>query len=318
MRKKSAFKFKKMQKQKYYIAKINLAIDYIVEHLDEKINLNEIAENAQLSPYHFHRIFKSIMGETVNDFVRRVRVEKAGSMLFTNPQMSITDVAFENGFSSSQSLAKEFHRFFKMTPSQYRKSKIKHIESKKSKDYALQVDYDSGDGRPIIYYQSKVKENMKVEIKTLPDMNLAYVRHIGPYKEDTKLFGQLFEKLCTWAGPRNLIDQDSKYLCIYYDGPEVTNESKLRLDVCITVPKNTEVDGEVGKQSVEGGRYAVARCIIKDPKEYGQYWNEIYTNWLPESGYQPDNKVPFEMYPAECKKENGDMIVDICIPVKKA
>ncbi len=158
---------------------------------------------------------------------------------------------------------------------------------------------------------------MKVEIKTLPDMTLAYIRHIGPYKSNPQLFEELFGRLCTWAGPRNLIQSDSKFLCIYYDGPEVTDESKLRLDVCLSVPNDTNFDGEIGKQEIKGGEYAIARCIIKDPKEYEKYWNELYMNWLPQSGYQPDDKPPFEMYAAECKTDGGDMIVDICIPVKK-
>jgi AraC family transcriptional regulator len=158
---------------------------------------------------------------------------------------------------------------------------------------------------------------MKVEIKTLPDMTLAYIRHVGPYKNNPKLFESLFSKLCTWAGPRNLVTKDSKFLCIYYDGPEVIDESKLRIDICLDIPEDTEIDGEIGKQKIKGGEYAITRCIVKESKDYERYWNEMYMNWLPQSGYQPDNKVPFEMYPAECKSENGDMIVDICIPVKK-
>jgi AraC family transcriptional regulator len=115
-----------------------------------------------------------------------------------------------------------------------------------------------------------------------------------------------------------LVNKDSKFLCIYYDGPEVTDESKLRLDVCLSVPKDTEIGDNINKQEIRGGEYAIARCTIKDPSDYEKYWNELYVNWLSQSGYQLDDKPPFEMYPAECKLENGDMIVDICIPLKKS
>jgi len=158
---------------------------------------------------------------------------------------------------------------------------------------------------------------MKVEITTLPDMTLAYIRHIGPYKNNPKLFEDLFGRLCGWAGPRNLITKDSKFLCIYYDGPDVTDESKLRIDIGVSVPSDTDVDDGAGKQEVKGGQYAITRCIVKEPKDYEKCWNELYMNWLPQSDYQPDDKPPFEMYPVECKLDNGDMIVDICIPVKK-
>jgi AraC family transcriptional regulator len=302
----------------YYISCINSAIDYIEGNIDKPLRLENIARAASLSPFHFHRIFKSYMNESLNNFVRRVRVEKAALMLFTNPGYSITEVAYLNGFSSSQALAKQFRLFFGATPGQYRKSKIGHRDSKKSQDYTMNFHYPSSSKQQIVYYNSERRNVMKVEIKKIPDTTLAYIRHIGPYKGNSELFGKLFNKLCTWAGPKHLITKDTNYYCIYYDGPDVTDESKLRTDACINVPEDTKVSGEIGKQLIKGGDYAVLRCIIKDPKEYGKYWDELYTSWLPSSGYQPDNKPPFEMYPADCRQQDGSMIVDICMPVKPA
>jgi AraC family transcriptional regulator len=300
-----------------YISKINQAIDYVEKNIRNELKLENIAKASGFSPFHFHRIFKSIMNENLNHFIRRIRVEKTALMIFSNPNYTITEIAFKNGFSSSQSFSREFKKFFKITPSEYKKSKICYIKSKKQKDYILDFLYNDKNSRPTISYKSLKIKNMKVEIKTLPDMTLAYIRHIGPYKTNPKLFEDLFGRLCTWAGPRNLINKDSAFLCIYYDGPEVTDESKLRLDVCLSVPNDTAFDGKIGRQEIKGGEYAITRCIIKEPKEYEKYWNEMYLNWLPQSGYQPEDKPPFEMYPADCKTENGDMIVDICIPVKK-
>jgi len=307
----------KMQ-QSYYISCINSAIDYIEGNIDRPLRLEKIAKAAGLSPFHFHRIFKSYMNESLNNFVRRVRVEKAALMLFTNPGYPITEVAYLNGFSSSQALAKQFRLFFDTTPGQYRKSKIGNKNSKNSKDYTIDFHYHNSSKQKIIYYDCERKTGMKVEIKKFTDTTLAYIRHIGPYKGDSELFGKLFNRLCTWAGPRNLITKDSSYYCIYYDGPEVTDKSRLRMDVCIDVPEDTQVSGEIGKQLIKGGDFAVMRCIIKDPKEYEKYWEELYTGWLPSSGYQPDNKPPFEMYPADCRQQDGSMIVDICMPVKPA
>lgn len=300
-----------------YINKINLAIDYIEINIKNKLKLEDIAKASGFSSFHFHRIFKSIMNENLNQFIRRIRIEKVASMIFTNPSYTITEIAFKNGFSSSQALSKEFKLFFKVTPTEYRNSKIHHIKSNKGKDYILDFHYNENNSRPTIYYKSLINKNMKVEIKTLPDMTLAYIRHVGPYKNNPNLFEELFSMLCNWAGPRNLITKDSKFLCIYHDGPDIADESKLRLDVCLNISDNTETSGEINKQEIKGGEYAITRFIIKDPKEYEENWNELYLNWLPQSGYQPEDKPPFEMYSSECKNENGEMIVDICIPVKK-
>ena len=304
-------------KKDQYITNVNRAIDYIEKNIKTSIRLEDVAKASGFSIFHFHRIFKAIMNENVNQFIRRLKVEKAALMIFSNPSYSITEIAIKNGFSSSQVFSKEFKAFFNVTPSEYKNSKIEHMNSNKKKDYILQVSYNSINSRPTINYKSIIDKNMEIQIKTLPDMTLAYIRHIGAYKNNPSLFEELFGRLCSWAGPRNLINQDSKFLCIYYDGPEVTDESKLRLDVCISVPSDTVLDGGIGRQEIKGGEYAVARCVIKDSSEYEKYWGEVYEKWLPQSGYQLEDKPPFEMYPPECKLENGDMVVDICVPVKK-
>lgn len=298
----------------FYTSCINNAIDFIENNINSDLKLDNIAKAANLSTFHFHRIFKSFMNESLNNFVRRVRVEKAATMLCANSDYSITRIAFLNGFSSSQALAREFRIFFNTTPKKYRESKICHKNSKNRNVYKIDFYYHDN-RRPYFFYNLTGSINMKVEVKTLPDINLAYIRHIGPYKDNPALFQELFNKICTWAGPRNLLTKDTSFYCIYYDDPEVTDEARLRTDVCINVPENIEINGEIGKQLIKGGQYAVARCIIKDPKEYGQYWTELCKNWLPSSGYRPDNKPAFEMYPPDCKKENNEMTVDLCMPV---
>ncbi len=158
---------------------------------------------------------------------------------------------------------------------------------------------------------------MKVEIKNLPAYNVAYVRNIGPYKNNAKLFESLFGKLCGWAGPRNLMNEQSQMMSVYYDDPKVTDESKLRLDACLVVPENTEVEGEIGKQTLPAGEFAITRVEVKDPKEYEQAWNSIYRDWLPENGYEPDNRPCYEIYRNDPKKDpEGKQIVDLCVPVK--
>ena len=164
--------------------------------------------------------------------------------------------------------------------------------------------------------ESKIKA-LKVDVKELLDMHVAYVRHIGPYKGDAALFENLFNKLFTWAGPRDLLRfPETKIMSVYHDDPEITDESKLRTSACITVPENTKVDGEIGKMIIAGGKYAMARFELSND-EYQDAWNSLYGDWLPESGYQPDDRPSFELYLNNPKEHPGNKaIVDICIPVK--
>ncbi|MFO7574406.1 MAG: GyrI-like domain-containing protein, partial [Bacteroidales bacterium] len=78
-------------------------------------------------------------------------------------------------------------------------------------------------------------------------------------------------------------------------------------------PPKTKVDGEIGKMELEAAKYVIARFELTG-QEFQQAWDWLYGQWFPESGYQPDEKPCFEMYPEEPK--NGKFVVDICVPVK--
>jgi AraC family transcriptional regulator len=162
-----------------------------------------------------------------------------------------------------------------------------------------------------------MEKDVKIEVKEMPELNVAYVQHIGPYKGDTKLFAGLFGKLMGWAGPRGLLSSpETLVLSVYYDDPKTTEEDKFRTSACITVPEGTEVEGEIGKMTVHGGMYAVGRFEL-DPDEYEEAWNMIYGDWLPESRYQSDDRPSLEIYRNDPNTHpENKHIVDICIPVK--
>lgn len=161
------------------------------------------------------------------------------------------------------------------------------------------------------------QQNVTVQVEELQEMTVAYVRHVGPYKGNPDLFRNMFEALCTWAGPRGLLSNpDTRFFAVYHDDPDITDESKQRLSVCMTAPSDTEVSGEIGKMTVSGGTYAIAHFEI-NMDEYEQAWNMVYGTWLPNSGYQPDDRPPFEWYlnnPEEHPEHKH--IVNICVPVK--
>lgn len=157
----------------------------------------------------------------------------------------------------------------------------------------------------------------EVEVKHFPATTVAYVRYIGNYKGNSAVFADLFGKLCRWAGPRGLINRPgAQFLSAYHDDPNVTDEDKLRVSVCLSVPEDTKVEGEIGKMVIPEGKYAVAHFEIL-PHQYGDAWNALCGAWLPESGYQPDDGPSFELYLNDPNQHpEGKHIVDIYFPVK--
>jgi AraC family transcriptional regulator len=303
----------KEQLRKEYIGRINKSIDYIENNISENLNLEEIAEIANFSKFHFHRIFGAMIGETLNAFVKRIRMERSASLL-VGTAYSITEIGEQVGFNSQAAFARAFKDYYKISASEFRKIGLKNyskICKTESNNHQLKLTYEN--------YISNVKNNkknrliMKVEIKDLNDIHVAYCRHIGSYSE----IGQAFEKLMRWAGPRGLLNSpDVKTIGLYHDDPAVTEQAKLRSSACVTVEADTKVDGEIGKTVIEGGKYAMARFEI-DETEFQQAWNQVMGEWLPESGYQCDDKLPFEMYYGDPNQHpEKKFVLDICVPVK--
>ena len=305
-----------------YKSRINRVIDFIERNIDHEFTLDELAQIAFFSKYHFHRIFSSMMKETLFDFIQRTRVEKAASLLLTNNEMTVTAIAFSCGFSSHALFTRTFNKYFNMSPIHWRNHKSnnsqnnsntaqKESNTEKAPDYSnVYVEYTENK----IYWRfSMDTQHQTVEVKKLPEMTVAYVRHIGPYKGDSALFEGLFGKLCAWAGPRNLIGKDARFYTVYHDDPNITEENKLRVSVSLVVPPSTEVSGEIGTMTLAGGTYALARFVLNED-EFLQAWDWVYGTWLPQSGYQPDDKPCFEYFPEEPK--DGKYTVDICVPVK--
>jgi AraC family transcriptional regulator len=315
-----------------YIVRINRVIDYIERNTDQELSLEILAEVANFSRFHFHRIFRAMVGETLNQFIQRIRLEKAAAQLIVNPKKSITEIAFDCGFSGSATFARAFKETFQMSASEWRSKahlqdrKIRKTNSKESKAFGkIRKDVDVSsyyvdDKTKNLIWRIKMKDKnqIQVEVKDMPEFHVAYVRHIGPYKGNSELFEKLFEKLMKWAGPRGLLRfPETKVLAVYHDDPKITDEGKLRTSACITIPKDTPVEGEIGKMAISGGKYAMARFELADSSEYEGAWDMVFGVWLPESGYQPDDGPCYELYLNDPKEHpENKHIVDICIPVK--
>ncbi len=124
-----------------------MAVEFIAENIDQNINLEKIAQASHFSPFHFHRIFHGIVGESVNDYVSRKKMERSVSILLSQAELSITEVAEMGGFSSNANFSKSFKLYFGINPSQLRnpvtkyKSKIGKIYSKYGKVFNPQDLY---------------------------------------------------------------------------------------------------------------------------------------------------------------------------------
>ncbi len=319
---------RKQQLRAEYTARINRVMDHIGSHLTEELDLATLARVANFSPYHFHRLFRALVGETLGQFIARLRVERAAALLRSNPKASITEIALDCGYSSSATFARAFRSAIGVTPTEWRASDRKL--SKAASKYGMTNSNLGEDGYEVFAQHDPTTSQLKwrvimkntpeltarVDVRDLSALPVAYVRHVGPYAGNSELFGRLFGKLMAWAGPRGLIGPEARMLSLYHDDPSVTDESKLRTDCCLTVPEDTPVEGEVGKALIPGGKYAIGHFEI-DPDQYGAAWHAMMGGWLPESGFQPAEGPCFELYLNDPKQHpEGKCVVEIHVPVK--
>ncbi|WDV47776.1 GyrI-like domain-containing protein [Clostridiaceae bacterium M8S5] len=295
-----------------YKARINKVQDYIEGNINEEFTLPKLATIANFSSYHFHRIFKEMTNETLFEYIQRVKLEKAAFTLLANKDKSIMDIALEYGFANQSSFAKAFKRYFNVNASIFRKQQ----KSNMRKVFSEIVCYNNAVRDKQRYLEvNNYKLDYDIEVKDIPEMNLAYIRHTGPYKTDDKLFEELFSKLYSWAKEKQLINSTNKWLTLYHDTPDITMEDKLRISVCLTVDTKIHADGEIGFMRIKGGKYGVGHFKL-NKYEYQFAWNEMYARWLPNSGYQPRDSLAFEHYNGGTLENDNKQNVDICIPIK--
>ncbi len=296
-----------------YRRRICRAMNFISRNLDRDLSLEEIAGTANFSMFHFHRIFKAVVGETVAEFTRRLRLELAANRLLSDRHESITSIAMDCGFSSSQNFARAFRQSFGMTPSAYRKSKHGNKVSKQENALSLWIGYGSGTGFEEDPEKSERMRAMNAEIKQMPEYHVAYVRRIGPYGKET--CEGAFNELMRWAGPRGFL-KSGETMMVYWDNPEVTPPEKCRIDACVSVPRGTTAEGQIGMQTIRGGYYAVCRFEIL-PDGFPQAWESAFA-WLVSGGYECDDLPCYELYHNNAEEHpEGKWIFDICIPLKR-
>jgi len=121
-------------------------------------------------------------------------------------------------------------------------------------------------------------DQMKIEVTTLEPRRVAYMRHVGPYREAYRTWQNFRERLRKDGLPR----RGSVYIGVPMDNPKDTPEEKLRYDACVTVDEKYSPGKPVRIRMIAGGDYAVARnCPIG---AIAKGYEKLYRSWLPESG----------------------------------
>ena len=274
-----------------YVQRINKVVAYINNHLDETLDLKTLANEAALSDFHFHRIFKALKGEAIGGYITRLRLE-ATARLLRYTALTIEEIAFNIGYETPASLSKAFKKQYGISPTEYRTNKDTYIMKKEiiNLDLALKAP----------------------KIVTLEPKNLIYVALTGAY--GSLDYGKAYEQLWAVIKAQKLFTKGIESICISYDDPKITEGSLQRSDVCLAIHKPATPQEEVSCKTLAGGKYAVFFY-------QGSYENlsQVYdtaVRWVIDRQYTLREEPFFEKYLNDARRTPKEKLkTEIYIPI---
>lgn len=277
--------------QNNYEDRLKRVIAYIYDHLDDEIDLQKLADIACMSPYHWHRVYHAVRGETITSTVKRLRLHRSAGYL-AHSDMPVEEVAQRSGYPNLQSFTRIFKSVYGMPPAQYRKNGGHRRFSNASPERA-QTMYE-------------------VEFRTIPAMTAATIKHSGSYME----VGKAFDTLFGWLGARNLMNDMTRTIGIYYDDPDSVPEVELRACAGVVLSSSPELEAPVEYTNIDGGNYAVLqhRGAYAEMKSAYQWF---YGTWLTQSDREAADAPCFEEYlnnPRDTAPQ--DLLTNIYMPLR--
>jgi len=269
------------------IERVNRAIDHIVRNLAQPLGLQELSREAGFSPFHFHRVFKSMLGETLNQFVKRLRLERALYLMSHAPTRSLTQVALDCGFSSSSDFSRSFKQQYGLAPSAFDLQTFRKV---RREEFERAMSGQGGSPGIATLQAGQNPDGFVVRMRDLPARTVAYIRVLEPYREGVAQAA--CERLLAWALERGLAD--GQWLGYMWDEPEIVALADCRYDVALVVD-DVEPSGEIGRFEFPPMRVAEV-TLSGDLALEVRAMDWLYQTWLPRSGYVPDDQPAFEAW----------------------
>lgn len=274
-----------------YEARMMRVIDHIHNAPAERLSLDDLADVAAMSRFHFHRVFVALRGETAAQAVRRIRLFQAAAQL-VQTDSAIEDLARTAGYATVPAFSRAFAAQYGVPPGRFR---------------------EQGQLRPMPATLKTGETKMfDVEIRDLPDRRLASLPHKGDYNS----IGHAFERIAMLCSTRSLWPQVEGMLGIYYDDPDAVAKDELRSAAAVIVQADTPIEDPMVEAGVTGGRSAV--LTFKGPYAgLREAYLYLYGDWLAQSGAEPRDEPPYEVYlndPSDTAPD--ELLTEICLPLK--
>lgn len=290
---------KKLTTNKSHIEQINRALAYIHFHFGEEITAEDLAHLCGYSVFHFHRIFKEITGENINDYIRNTRLEKASNLLLYNQHQTIEMIAIDAGFASASGFRRAFKAKFGVTPNEWRQSGYdKDMECPEAKIAMIQVDEAMEVGTPEI-------------VNAAPIPMLFMLTH--GYKDDMSgIWNHIYE----WCELMGVLENEHRFIGLFHNHPSFEPYDSARYVACVETHDEVYRSGKIGRCTISKGKFAKFSFTCTH-KELYKLMHLAYTTWLPHSDYEVRNFPAYVEYKnIKGLLENGVLECEFYMPIQ--
>ncbi|MDK2126599.1 AraC family transcriptional regulator [Parachitinimonas caeni] len=259
-----------MPANRHYAARLARVTEYIHQHLDDELDLLRLAEIACMSPYHWHRIYSAIHGESVAATVKRLRLHRAAGLL-VHTQLPVREVARRSGYPNLSAFTRAFGASYGLPPARYR---------------------TAGSHQP--FQQALAQASVaahEVIIGRLDPVTTLSARHRGSYMR----IGEAFEKLVGWLGAHHQLRPDMRYFGVYEDDPTAIAEDDLHARAALSMPAPLPHASPFEPLTLGAPRCAILRHVgpYADMR-HAYLW--LFGVWLPQSGEEAADAPVLEEY----------------------
>lgn len=280
-----------------YADRINLALDHIATHLDGDLSLAALANIAHFSPFHFHRIFKDTVGQTLNQYVNRARLEQAAKLMRSDLGLRALDAALACGYTSAEGFSRAFKKQYGLSPREW--DRQSPLQERKIGQVPHQL--------PIYTVDALQADGFKVKLVALPAQQLAYIRVDDSYRAWERVVAA-HDRLMRWYRQHYGSDPPALY-GMSQDDPDVTPIEQCRFDWAVPISGAFRPAEGIQQRQIPPLRLAYV-AVQGDVALLDRAWQFLWRYWLPHSRYQPDNLPAMEVYqrlPAELGWASYDM-----------
>ncbi|MGG0823580.1 AraC family transcriptional regulator [Paenibacillus turicensis] len=297
-----------------YFSSIQKCVDYVDKHLDQEVDIDKVISQAHMSKFHFHRLFKAIVGITIHDYIKRRKLSEAAEHLYrTNDNVLMTAILY--GFHSQEVFTRNFKKQFGYPPAQFKKlnpSNWRVNKTNKINIDALRMNIKAFNG--------KVVPQEKVEY--ISNLTLIGIERITTNDEGLTVTGAMQGFLCESKIIPHKVNDTIYRLCYDLDPSKGDQEEPLYRElIAVAVTEVTQVPDGMTTKCIQEAKVITyshkGKLFTKEQNKIIDTYQFLYRYRIPYAEYELTSELLLERYGPDFKgPDHEDSVLEISFSIK--